>query len=49
MSKLTITYVGISQTRRRSESAYIRQVGLHDNVIMYTSTRLHSLRATLVG
>ena len=26
-------------TRRRSESAYIRQV--HDNVIMYTSTRLH--------
>jgi len=27
-------------TRRRSESAYIRQV--HDNVIMYTSTRLHT-------
>jgi len=26
-------------TRRRSESAYIRQV--HDNVMMYTSTRLH--------
>ena len=28
------------KTRRRSESAYIRQV--HDNVIMYTSTRLHT-------
>jgi len=26
-------------TRRRSDSAYIRQV--HDNVIMYTSTGLH--------
>jgi len=26
-------------TRRRSESAYIRQV--HDIVMMYTSTRLH--------
>jgi len=26
-------------TRRHSESAYIRQV--HDNVMMYTSTRLH--------
>ena len=25
--------------RRRSESAYIRQV--HDSVTMYTSTRLH--------
>jgi len=32
-------------TRRRSESAYICQV--HDNVIMYTSTRLH-IRASLV-
>jgi len=27
------------QTRRHSESAYVRQV--HDNVMMYTSTRLH--------
>ena len=27
-------------TRRRSESVYIRQV--HDNVMMYTFTRLHT-------
>ena len=30
----------INETRRRSESAYVRRV--HDNVIMYTSTRLHT-------
>jgi len=36
-SKPTETQI---HTRRRSESAYIRQV--HDNVIMYTSSRLHT-------
>jgi len=29
-----------TETRRRSESAYIRQV--HNNAMMYTSTRLHT-------
>jgi len=29
-----------NKTRRRLESAYICQV--HDNVMMYTSTRLHT-------
>jgi len=35
------------ETRRRSESAYIRQV--HDNVMMYTSTRLHTCLPSNVG
>ena len=41
-----VTHTYTVKTRRRSENAHIRQV--HDNVIMYTSTRLHTRLASNV-